>query len=137
MSHSILAVFVVGTLLLAGGRQTAAEPEPSLMAREGERIFRFYCQSCHGAGGAGDGPTAEVLTVKPADLTSLSRRNDGAFPLDRVSRSIDGRERNPAHGSEMPIWGLGFQDPGSDRNQENEVQTRIDQLIAYLQTIQE
>ena len=35
----------------------------------GERIFAERCATCHGSGGAGDGPAAAGLDPKPADLT--------------------------------------------------------------------
>ncbi len=35
----------------------------------GERIFAERCATCHGSGGAGDGPAAAGLNPKPADLT--------------------------------------------------------------------
>ena len=46
----------------------------------GRDSFEFYCASCHGTRGKGDGPIASALKVAPSDLTSLARRNRGAFP---------------------------------------------------------
>ena len=135
MRKTHVLVLLLGAML-APACLAAEEPEMTLTAREGERLYEYYCRSCHGDKATGDGPTAEVLTVKPADLTILSKNNDGKFPLQRVTRSIDGRDRKLAHGSEMPIWGLGFQDPSSDANQEDEVSRRIEQLVAYLRTLQ-
>ena len=34
----------------------------------GKAVYEHHCQSCHGAGGWGDGPAGESLTVKPADF---------------------------------------------------------------------
>ena len=43
-----------------------------------------------------------------------------------------------AHGpSDMPVWGLSFQDPGKDTNQEPMVEARIRDLVAYLATLQD
>ncbi len=134
MRTSLVLVFILGAGLVAPC--FADDAELSEAAQQGRRLYEFHCQSCHGETGHGDGPTAEVLTVKPVDLTKLAKKNHGEFPLERVARSIDGRNRTPAHGSAMPIWGLDFQDPTSDVYQEGEVKRRIDDLIAYLRTIQ-
>jgi mono/diheme cytochrome c family protein len=103
----------------------------------GESLYRIYCATCHGKSAKGDGPTATYLTVKPVDLTRLSRRNGGEFPTEKTREIIDGREVVRGHGErEMPLWGLAFQDWAVDRSQEAEVRTRIDQLVRYLESIQ-
>lgn len=103
----------------------------------GRSLFRIYCATCHGAGAKGDGTTAAYLTVKPADLTKISRSNGGEFPADEVRKIIDGREVVRGHGErEMPLWGLAFQDWAVDRDQEQEVRDRIDKLVRYLESIQ-
>ena len=127
---------VVLAALLLSAVCFADEPALNPAAEEGARLYEYYCRNCHGEKGVGDGPTASVLKVPPADLTALASTNDGTFPLERVTRNIDGRQPSPAHGREMPIWGLGFQDPSSDANQEQEVQRRISALVAYLRTLQ-
>jgi len=110
------------------------DPEPAMV---GQSLYRVYCASCHGDSGKGDGSTAAYLTVKPTDLTKLSRRNGGEFPADRLREIIDGREDVRAHGSrEMPLWGLTFQDWNADSGQEEEVRQKIDQLLSYLEMIQ-
>ena len=134
MTASSIFLMVAAAAMSVNG--FVAEPELSAAARDGQRLYDYYCQDCHGTDAAGNGPTAAVLSIKPANLTMLSKKNDGKFPLERVTQSIDGRQRTAAHGSKMPIWGLGFQDPSSDANQEQEVRSRIEQLIAYLRTLQ-
>lgn len=37
----------------------------------GRDLFATHCASCHGDGGAGDGPAAEALEPKPVDLTAM------------------------------------------------------------------
>ena len=74
----------------------------------GKREFQSHCSVCHGWEGKGDGPYAyaELLKTKMPDLTTLSKRNKGVFPLQRVYEVIDGTEALKAHGTrEMPIWG--------------------------------
>ena len=77
----------------------------------GRDIFSYFCISCHGRNGRGDGPVAAALKVKPANLTRLSAANGGRFPAERVRAFVaHGRPDIPAHGSpEMPIWGPIFQ----------------------------
>jgi mono/diheme cytochrome c family protein len=72
----------------------------------GKDEFDMYCSVCHGPGGKGDGPYAELMKTKIADLTTLSKKNKGVFPFERVYKVIDGREVLKAHGTrQMPIWG--------------------------------
>jgi hypothetical protein len=74
----------------------------------GKHEFESHCVVCHGWEGKGDGPFAhfELLKIKIPDLTTLSRKNNGVFPLQRVYEVIDGTEALKAHGTrEMPIWG--------------------------------
>ena len=52
--------------------------------------FAEYCAACHGAGGKGDGGAGGGLKKNPADLTTLSAKNHGAFPTTRVMAQIWG-----------------------------------------------
>jgi hypothetical protein len=46
------------------------------------------------------------LTTKPADLTVLSKKNRGVFPVSAVYAAIDGRSVSGGHRApDMPIWG--------------------------------
>lgn len=114
--------------------ETAA-PQEGSVAR-GRVSFRIYCASCHGATAQGNGPVGAYLKIPPADLTRLAAKNKGEFPADRVAASIDGREV-PSHGPrDMPVWGLSFQTPEKDSDQEAEVRLRILDLTAFLRSIQ-
>jgi mono/diheme cytochrome c family protein len=106
--------------------------------KQGKFLYEIYCSNCHGERGGGDGPTAEVLTLKPPDLTRIAERHDDKFPDAEVRRIIDGRNVVRAHGrSQMPLWGLAFQQLETDSVQEDEVRAKIDQLLAYLKSIQQ
>jgi len=124
-----LALWVFGSLTFAQEDEAAAR---------GKTTYRVYCSNCHGREARGDGKLAELLKVKPADLTQIARRNGGAFPEEEIHRVIDGREPVEGHGrQEMPVWGLTFQDPARDNTQEEEVTTRIRELVTFLKSIQE
>lgn len=71
----------------------------------GRALYQDYCQTCHGESGKGDGPAASALKKKPADLTTIAKRNGGAFPLVKVMSTIDGYTRRNDHGSIMPEMG--------------------------------
>lgn len=107
----------------------------------GKREFRQHCAVCHGLSGSGDSVmvTLNLLTVKPADLTQLSKRNNGVFPFWQVYRIIDGREAVKGHGThDMPIWGDAFlQQEGTNLAAEARASGRILQLVHYLQSLQE
>ena len=92
--------------------------------------------SCHGAEGRGDGVIAKSLKKRPADLTQLTKRNNGVFPEERVFKTIDGRQPGGAHSdSDMPVWGDVFAKSSESAGAEN-VAARIETLVRYLQTLQ-
>jgi mono/diheme cytochrome c family protein len=102
----------------------------------GRDSFEFYCASCHGRTGKGDGPVSSALKTRPADLTSLAHRNGGTFPRQRIISLVTGTDRElaAAHGSsEMPVWGpvFRFLDPSDVR-----VKLRIENIVAYIETLQ-
>ena len=101
----------------------------------GRELFMTYCASCHGTTGRGNGPTAEELRHRPADLTQFAKQNGGVFNNALVHRIVDGRTVK-AHGTmEMPVWGDAFKwRHGLD---EERIKARIDALVRYLESIQE
>jgi mono/diheme cytochrome c family protein len=122
-------------LSAASGSGLAQEEEVSA---GGKPEYQHHCATCHGVGGKGDGPSASLLKVKPADLTQLSKTYNGQFPFWRVYQVIDGRQVVSGHGtSEMPIWGDQFQMGAAGSGAEALVRGRILQLVYYLQSIQE
>jgi len=64
--------------------------------------FADHCAACHGSDARGGGPAAAGLNVPPPDLTRLSARNGGDFPLVAVMSQIDGYTRGPGA---MPAFG--------------------------------
>jgi hypothetical protein len=72
----------------------------------GKQAYEIQCSICHGMDARGNGFYTASLKVAPSDLTSLSKTNGGVFPVDRITKVIDGRTQIAAHGSrDMPIWG--------------------------------
>ena len=120
----------------------SADPSPAhdpVLAEIGAPLFARYCGSCHGLTGRGDGPTAAMLRTRPADLTGIAKRRNGAFPTGEIAKFIDGRFEFPAHGSrEMPVWGTRFGSdvPESDVS-ESIARGNIASLVEYLKSIQE
>jgi mono/diheme cytochrome c family protein len=126
---------VMGSAVLDAQRQ---QPPPPLILESltGRDSFEFYCASCHGKTGKGDGPLASALKTRPTDLTILARRSGGAFPAERVFAILTGKGRPiAAHGStDMPVWLPMFLalDPSEPR-----VQLRIENIVAYVESLQE
>ncbi len=107
----------------------------------GAEFYALYCATCHGAQAAGDGPTAELMTLQPPNLARLAAGNDGAFPTARVVRRIDGRDPVLAHGAPMPVFGPFFE--GEDAalktpgGQPILTSRPVADLVAWLMAIQE
>ena len=103
---------------------------------DGRVLFRVYCTPCHGVDGKGGGPAASDLKKKPPDLTLISRRNGGKFPVARVQRIISGeQEITSAEGPrEMPVWGPVFWQISWDQDLGN---IRIYNVTMYLESLQQ
>ncbi|MDW3184295.1 MULTISPECIES: c-type cytochrome [unclassified Roseobacter] len=110
-------------------------------AQEGQSLFRLHCAACHGIEGRGNGPMSPVLLVQPADLTTLSKKEDGTFPTYRVVKRIDGRDPLVSHGSDMPVYGWFFEgnDVAISAQSGQPIMTSqpVADLVAWLRTIQE
>jgi len=108
----------------------------------GKKEFVKNCAACHGPEGKGNGPVAQYLKTAPPSLTTLKRRNEGEFPLERVYNIIDGRIEVRGHGSrEMPVWGEIYRFEGTANFgpflSEDYVRGRILELVFYVNSIQE
>ena len=135
----ILALVIVLTAW-AGIRDKPTAAQEMEVIVGGEIEYQNSCAVCHGVDGKGQGPMGGVLTVRPADLTVLSKKNSGTFPFWRTYRAIEGREEVRGHGTrEMPVWGDRFrsQAGGSDAGSRAQAAGRLLALVFYLQHIQE
>jgi len=125
------------TVVVAAQHEALPPTGPVLVPQSltGSTSFDLYCASCHGRGGAGDGPVASALIARPADLTQLAQRHNGTFPREQVRAFIEGTNRRPtAHGSsDMPVWGPTFRAlEGSDAR----VRVRLENLVAFIESLQ-
>jgi mono/diheme cytochrome c family protein len=110
----------------------------------GQREYNSHCAFCHGRDGKGDGPSANMLRTKVADLTVLQKNNNDVFPFKRTYEVIDGREAVVAHGPrDMPIWGEAYSREATDWNlppgisQETFIRARILALVEHISRLQE
>jgi hypothetical protein len=77
---------------------------------------------------------AQSLKAQVPDLTHISSRNGGRFPLDRVQRIILGEAQASSHGTrEMPLWGPIFSEVTRDQDIGR---LRVYNLAKYLEQIQ-
>jgi len=78
---------------------------------------------------------AHSLKAQAPDLTRISLRNGGRFPLERVQRIILGEAQpESSHGTrEMPLWGPIFSEVTRDQDIGR---LRVYNLAKYLEQIQ-
>jgi len=135
-SVSLLLVLFLAFACFAANAQTLKKaPISPTSPASGQEMFKEYCAVCHGLDGKGTGPAATALKKTPANLTELTQRNGGKFPELKVYGTIKGDVDVPAHGSrDMPIWGSLFQ--SVSHGNQSEVQMRIANLTAYVQSLQ-
>lgn len=107
-------------------------------AARGRALYLRYCASCHGVKGDGRGPVAAALKTSPSDLRLLSHRYGTPLPEDQIAGFIDGRADVVAHGPrDMPVWGERVWQYPEGKGPPSHVTSRIADLVAYLQSIQE
>ncbi|MAQ83377.1 c-type cytochrome [Psychromarinibacter halotolerans] len=134
MRHTILVVSL--TVLSTFGGAQAQD------AGVGGALFAQYCATCHGTDAMGDGPLNDLMTTKAPDLTGLSARNDGSYPMLEVIHIIDGRTGLRGHGGPMPTYGSVFDDEhgqsgSGDYSAILETRGRILSLAMFLESIQQ
>ncbi|MEH6644832.1 c-type cytochrome [Sulfitobacter sp.] len=85
MIRSLPVIAMLGLALSA-----CAQHQPPQV--RGAAFYAKYCTSCHGTSAQGDGPIAASFRVPPANLTLISERNGGVFPIEDVMAQINGYE---------------------------------------------
>lgn len=114
----------------SGGAQAARDVVPS-----GRAVYTQFCAPCHGPNGKGDGAVAAFLIRRPGDVTQLRRRNNGVFPqadLEAALLATSREETERVLGREEVLWGPVFLSFGPEG-----ARTRVAELIAYLESVQE
>jgi mono/diheme cytochrome c family protein len=105
---------------VAHNLQRPAAPA-SYELRLGKMVFAYYCQTCHGETGAGDGFNAFNLDPKPRDLS------DPAFQKKKTDQDLEDAVRRGGSGvgltALMPPWGKTL----SDR--------QIAEVVLYVRTL--
>lgn len=130
-----------GLAMLAIALGSAWAQQAPARADPGQREFSDNCATCHGRDGKGLGPYVEWLKKAPPDLTLLSKRNGGVFPLASTYAVIEGA--GAGHGTrEMPVWGREYSVRAAEYyadapyNQEAVVRARILALSEYISRLQ-
>ena len=94
---------------------------PSYELRLGKQAFQYYCQSCHGETGAGDGFNAFNLDPRPRDLSdpAFQRKKTDAELSDAILRGGAGVGLSAL----MPPWGRTLS------------RAEVERLVLYLRTL--
>ena len=148
MRAKICLALIAALLAAAAAPLALASPQDEATASQTVKVFkgkvtyRIYCSNCHGDTGHGDGNLAELLSVKPSDLTAIARNNGGVFPTETIVKYVDGREEVKGHGrKEMPVWGDAFkqslQPSWTEETDDERARRKIDEVVAYVESIQE
>lgn len=107
---------------------------------EGGLLFRQNCVTCHGRTGAGDGPMADKLPVRPANLRGLSAANGGVFPAERVMATIYGYS-GKNYRALMPEFGPVLESPPIDWTAPDgrviSTPSALVALAGYIETLQD
>ena len=97
-------------------------PDQGYSTREGRALYRYYCLTCHGEAGHGDGFNAYNLDPKPRDLADpafhVKRSDDDLLVVIRSGGGAAGLSTG------MPPWGRTLND------------REIRNLVQYLRALQ-
>ena len=130
MNRSLALALVLITL--AGCSKKAKEPPPAIATadaaplnyelRLGRDIYRHYCMTCHGEGGAGDGFNAFNLDPHPRDYSdpAFQKKKTDAELADAIRRGGAGVGLSAL----MPPWGRTLSD------------AQINQVVRYIRTLE-
>lgn len=131
-------VLFAGLLILGAGVAIADHHEAPV---GGKLLYQDNCAACHGLDGKGGGPVTEFLKIPPANLTTISARNNGVFPAVQLMEIIDGQREVKVHGTrDMPVWGTRLGETAAGGGTESgklKAKGDIQAIVNYLKTIQQ
>jgi len=126
-----LMLFTVALVVAHVSPQPVTAAPQTSSPYSGPADYQVFCASCHGASAKGDGVIAGTLRKRPADLTQLSKKNDGVFPADATFKTIEsGHEK-----ADMPGWSAVLA-KSQESAGEDAAKARIRALVKYLETLQ-
>ncbi|MEP1199471.1 c-type cytochrome [Tateyamaria sp.] len=107
----------------------------------GETLFLENCVSCHGVTGHGDGTDAKGLGTPPADLTKISARRGGVWPMLEVMSIIDGYSQNTLPREDMPVFESFLDNEMVEFDTGNGVDilvpSKLMEIVNFLETLQD
>lgn len=112
--HLNLPLITLVLALLGGVHVLAQTPDPVI--EHGQQLYMKHCASCHGKTGEGDGPLADVLTVKLQNLQTHVIHHDQASLFQMIAQGIE--PDMPAFTTELDM-------------------DEISDLIAYIYTLED
>ena len=106
----------------------------------GKDLFVEHCARCHGIDASGKGPDAAALKTEPADLTKISERRGGVWPMLEVMSILDGYLKVQEPRDDMPVITELNDGPAVEFDTGNGLVTRIPsrliEIAEYLESIQ-
>jgi mono/diheme cytochrome c family protein len=137
-SRPLLILFMIALLTFVPARSVPAKPKstPAKPKRskapqtavvrkgdlsKGKILFRHYCAVCHGVSGQGDGPNAEHLDPRPADLSDAEYM--ASATEETITTVIRGGGAALDISQAMPPWGKTF------------TKEQIADLVVYVQSL--
>ena len=108
--RGVALIAVVAAGVVAAARTDSSQPDP------GRVIYEQRCATCHGAGGAGDGPAAAAMEPRPRNLRAPD------FWRGRTTAELRQVVRNGKPGTLMAPFAGALSD------------AEIDAVVAFLQS---
>jgi hypothetical protein len=132
--RALIYIGVFSLLCVAPASTYAQSKAPSPSVGNGQETFQQSCAVCHGKQGKGNGMAASSLNPPPSDLTTLAKRNGGAFPSAHLVAVLKGTDSSKAHSSTMMIWRALFL--ADAKGNEAAADARVNELVAFIQSLQ-
>ena len=108
VTWAVIALIGVPTIIIAHSWKAPREaserenpvPKDQESIERGKMLYLKFCATCHGTNGQGDGPLADKLTPKPADLVErAAHHSDGDFAW----KIANGRGAMPAFKNQLSV----------------------------------